>query len=827
MFKKFLAIGIVVISIVSWVTVDSVLSAQLTLPSSAEPSGSECPDLDVIFIIDQSSSMSLPPANDPTNQRVEAVKGMIDLLVDLSIDQCRHAYHRVGVISFGTSTRVDLPLKDIHPMTEEEARILRERLKEPLAPDNLGQTYPNEAFRKAAEMLENAPRLTGRTRKRVILFITDGYPCFNGSCDVTPEGLKSLINFIDLNFDFSPSLKAREDCLRPLYQLYGLEDLPSDQATVCIERYPVSDADYAQSTYIFPILLRNDSPTSKVIDELLENFPKEYGGELMRLTQNRRDIPTTLHQILLRLAGVRPNLLGCGSFAVNPYLRKIRITAYKNSPDIQIVISYTDAHNLQHSIQGGGPAEGFTLDTDAGYYVFGSNERYSILNPYPGIWTIESSNCENIDIFYEEVQVRPLESPLFNRLPVYERPPYYDQDDPHYIELLLKDTSGMVISQPEDEFFALQVEAQVTLPNGEKHSYSLRWKPDTQRFVAEEPLLTPVVGTYRVHIVGTSVRHEGEPMLRGDLSKTTVFNKSFKLFELESDFNVVQVIPITIQGVDPKKGSMVKTPIHYDIRRGWPLKIRPLLVVVKLTDEQGSPLKVSDVFDDGAQALRAYIKQLVPQTGEEQKTPEIWLKPDPRDPTQLLGEFRDATFIGDQALVVEINVQNIKEGYWAYEPRIEIPFSRNDCLFCRSITYYVLFAIGLITFSTVVGYNIAIRTNKVSGTLVFVDGPTRIAEFSLYNGKNFRIISKKELSPYPQLELKRIRVQNLSRHRRGARSTEREDTLPLDASDVDEAGVRVDGVTVDGRRFSISLPPNTPTSYSSDTVVQMIYEPIQ
>ncbi|MBK6647485.1 MAG: VWA domain-containing protein [Anaerolineales bacterium] len=349
---------------------------------------SSCSNLDVIFIIDQSSSMSGDngTANDPTKQRKNAVDGMIDLLVDLSIDQCPGSYHRIGVISFGDEgkTRVDLPLSDISPRSPIEAQDLRENLKAMVLADNLGQTYPQKAFETAWDMLEFSPSAGGNEpRKKVILFVTDGFPCVpGGSCDPNKYEISTelLRDLVDSRFDFADALKRREMCLAQLRITYGDNEIPAEESTGCLEANPVNDADYKNSTYIYTILLRNSGQSIPTLaQDVLSQMSQDYAGQLISLRRNAEDIPTTLRQILSQLAGVRPNLLDCGGFAVNPYLKKAIVTAYKTVPEVQVTLSYTDANNEIHTIQGGGPDDGFTVIRKAVIMLLGQMNVMSSL----------------------------------------------------------------------------------------------------------------------------------------------------------------------------------------------------------------------------------------------------------------------------------------------------------------------------------------------------------------------------------------------------------------------------------------------------------------
>lgn len=790
--------------------------------SSGLQEAQTCNNLDVVFIIDQSDSMSTPPANDPTNQRTAAVKGMIDLLVDNAVDQCQGAYHRVGVISFGDAIEIDLPMSDIHPANVEDANELRERLKLRISARNMGQTHTKEAFELAAQMLNDLSPVPGdETRKRVVVLLTDGYPCYGENCnDRYLQEVDSLIDYVNKTFYISDNMRNREKCLQDLREQYS-GDLPPDKKTACLEKYPVSTLEYSKSTYIYGILLRNSGGIeSKNIDEKLTELFRFHGGDLIRLKKNREDIPTTMREILSRLIGVRPNLLNCGAFAVNPYLRKIIVTAYKASPEIKITMSYRDAENVEYQIQDGKAEKGgFTLDAN-GYYVFDANERYAILNPYPGIWNLESSNCEGIDVYYDEIDFAVKQYQPITELPVYDRPPYYNPTAPFYLEYRLQDlgNNGAIVAPVNKQIFAIEMKAEVVRPDGVKDTYTLEWDAQKQVFVSTTPLLVPVAGNYKLYIHATSHRHDGSPLLKGNLSEADVFSQTYSLFDVQSDFNVINVVPVTLQAIMPKEREILK-PIHDTVLNQF--RVKPVSVQVLLTDEQKNPLSASDVFTQPENTVRAYILQ--ESTGKKSDT--VYLKPDSQDTSRLVGEIPNVDFEGEQTLIVEIQKDNLIRGYWAYNPTMQVPFTRKDGLFSRVSTYYALLVMATLVFLGMVAYNISIRTNKISGTLVFVDGTTRIAEFGLSSGKNFRVITSRELEAYPQLGLKWIRAQNASKEKRPKKPS---DDLSWDTDIQHQKAIRLECKKLNGQKFSIEdLAPHVPTTYSEETMAQMVYEPLE
>lgn len=789
-----------------------------------------CSNLDVIFIVDQSDSMS---RNDATANRKYAVESMIDTLVDMAMNQCPETSHRLGVISFGGQdrTRVDVEMYEINPSTSAGARRIREELRPRVKADNLGTTYPEPAFEEAYRMFSRNELNDGAARKRVIIFITDGLPCAADRCEGTDYNATtaSLRSLIDSRFSFASDLKKSEDCLAALRGDYPDTLPPAEKTTDCLEKNAVAPASYASSTYLFTMLLHNsdeDYVPSAVAQ--LESVSRAHAGELFK-NQSENQIPTTLRKILYQLMGLRPSLLRGPDFAVNPYLNKMIVTAYKRSESVDFKLSYTDAAGQVHSIQGGQATPGFTLDPDNGYYKFGANETYTILNPYPGIWSMSTSNPSGLDVFYQPIEAAFRQTSPITQTPQYDREPFYNVDDPDYLEFTLFDDAngGAVVTQAEKALFAIDVKAVVTDPAGKQVEYTLPWNNPTQSFKTDQPLQVPLAGAYNLTITGTTRRHEGEPVV-DTANETAVFDKPFTLFQVNTQFTGLDVTPVQLESLTPQAQQNAGS-VHATLLSGWPLKVLPLQVRVHLVGEDGAPLTDSQaLFTDPSHAMQAELVY-EPETREgeadDQEGPETtapaFLTPDPAVPGEFVASFPNFEHEGRHSLKITIDRSQMQSGYWPYRNQTTVEFTRTDCLFCRAGTYFVILGAIIALIAAFIAYQIAIRTNKVSGTLYFKDGAAVLAEFGLYNGTNFRTIRGRELDP--QLMLKRVTVKNTGKRKRN----QLQDAVTGGYYGGESLGVTVDYVTHDGRHAQVNLDPGFAANYSEETIAQMVYEPAE
>lgn len=553
----------------------SILPSFQPIPAGAEQN---CPNLDIIFLVDQSSSMTV---NDPTIQREWAVKGMIDFLVDLAIDQCPGSFHRLAVLSFGSTIRVDLPLTIIAPTNYEEGQQLRDVLEQNILADDLGASDPMKAFQQAAGLLHDAetPPPTDGLRKQAIIMITDV-----GS--YTTDYLKGMENNISSSFPFDLTLLDKESCLRSVTDSYD-GNPPDEEIKRCSTIYqPQSDA-YQNSTYIWFLILQSLETLPQAEFDTYSRISQQHAGSTIYLRENRADIPLSLRKILSDLAPI-PNHPPCCDiyYVVNPFLRQIRITVYRINESDRISISYVDAGGVQHEIKNGqsGATGGFSV---AEYYTYGPNERYVFDYPYPGIWMITSDFYEGIDLYYEmpTFHIEPaLHLPAV--IPQYDFSPYYDAENPIYLEFQMLDDNGRIIQQPDSPIFAVSVQAAITDPGGNRTNYSIEWDSVFQCFRSIDPLRVPIGGTYLVEVIGTTHRHSGEPQVNTTIPDE-VFTTS-ELFHEEIEFSVVPVKSLRIQVLSPEPGKLVEPPFRF-------FEVPPPVIRfplnVQVTDTHGLPIE--------------------------------------------------------------------------------------------------------------------------------------------------------------------------------------------------------------------------------------------
>lgn len=794
-----------------------------------ESSGQSCYALDVLFIVDQSSSMSGyggNPASDPTEQRKYAVEAVIDQLTDISLDRCPGIEHRIAVVSFGSEATVDLSFSNINPSNFEDADQLRELLRRNILAKDMYETHPKLGFEEAKELFDELPTSgNNEIRKRVIIFITDGIPSGAGQTFANLY-IDQMEQQIAQDFPFDSSLLKKEQCLDDLRVRYmDLDNAPPESVNTCLSLCPEASCNYSESTYIWMILFKSFEAYPRGLLDTYRNIAESHGGELIELSQNRQDVPTTFRTLLSDLAGVKASLLQCGKFVVNPYLRKATLNVYKLDEDLSVTLSYTDANGTRHEIKQGdsNTAEGFDVSE---YYAFGTNERYVFNYPYPGLWDLRADDCSGLDAYYEEVNVNAgYEHRVPSEIPQYDRDPFYDTENPFYMEIQMLDENGRVIDQADHPHFAITPTMTVTLPDGSKAFYDMEWVPNEEIFRAKEPLEIPIPGIYRIDVMGTSFKHEGEPTQFESESYASVFPTEFELFSLEqAELVVFPVIPFKIDILSPENGQYLGS-IHKSLLQGgfkWPLPIKPISIEARIVDENNNLLPIDEVLDSPNRALSARI------VSDEETTITLTMV----SPGYYSGEVDE--FDGDGINRIVVSLQSpFNERYRPLSRSVEVEFSRADNLLSNPQFYVVILIVLIVIIILRIIICVMSNNNPVRGELIFYDGTAELQRFSLHVrkmcGKNKRIISQKELASVPSLGLKKMSIKNQGRPSGRKKNQDLVDEelgmFSLQGSEEGQTGVIIKcWPTGNQRSFEMDLTPGIQASFGDVGGVQVKYE---
>ena len=306
-----------------------------------------CYSLDLVFLIDQSDSMSGYGGNlasDPQGLSINSVDWVINWLGDNVLGSCPAAVHRIAVVSWGGSVEVDIEPTQIAPQNTPDWITQREKLKAEMVVKHLGFTKPDLAFQKAKDYFDsfaNQP-LGDLPRKRAIIFLTDGNPQFVEGQLASDQYMKDLRDRLQVDFPFDTTLLQQEQCIsvaRDQAKQAGLLDIKPEDLNKCLTTYPVGGESYENSTYIYSVLLNSGHIYSDNNYTSIKQISESHGGQVMLLANNN-DIPTRFLTILTGLSGVKVTKVGCESFPVEPYLQQAAFSFFKADKDIDVEISY-------------------------------------------------------------------------------------------------------------------------------------------------------------------------------------------------------------------------------------------------------------------------------------------------------------------------------------------------------------------------------------------------------------------------------------------------------------------------------------------------------
>jgi len=672
----------------------------------------DCAALDIIFLIDQSASMS-EYGNDPLESRKYAVQTALDFMGDITLDSCPGVQHRVAVISYGSDAQVDLPLSEIGPYRPDqagEAFNRRDELKRSVQATNLGMTDPLDAFVEANNIFTSMGSAVGEDdeiRKRAIIFITDGVPDVDPAltdCDISTADTyaRCLRDYITTEFPFDPTLLNLEQCLGDLRA--ELEDpeqpLPPEKVTACLDQNRVSPDSFQNSTYIWMLLMRDSGrPYPGLVQEIFEEIAADHAGKLVNLTNNRQAVPGTFRDIMQQLTGVRAERIECGNFAVNPYLKRATLSFFKFDPENLVRVSYEAYSSGQEYVlesNESSPVGGFNLE-ESDYTVAGANERYSLAKPYPGIWNLASDDCEGLIADYKQIDMGVNTDGFAQVLPQFSTPPYFNPNSAkHILQFQLIDSdNGELVKMAEHPQFAIDASATVSGPGFDEvlnftyyreadtvtipvtgadgNSYDLTFSVEPHTFVADKPILTKEIGEYKIDLTARSNRYVGEvSRVPNDYG---IFDQSYTLVESS---HTLQVEPVSLFGFNiltPEAGQVFK-PIHGPSVPGDTApEVAELPIKIQVVDFDGNPSltdEISRIFVAPNDSFVATISD--PQNEEHLVT----LSQDPANPDIFQGVLPNLGQQGNYELTIDLVGEVDETKFFPESTQKSATFERQD-----------------------------------------------------------------------------------------------------------------------------------------------------
>jgi len=744
--KIMLLFIIFVFSIFTFVPASALSTSPSGFSSQTDENvSSDCYGLDIIFIIDQSGSMSgknNAPPNDPTGQRFYAPRYALDWLANNRLGLCPKAIHRMAVISFGDDATIDLPLTPIIPNSQDDWDRIRGGLEERIKPEDMGATNPLRAFEEAYAIIKSSEPLGELPRKRAVIMLTDGSPCVGSlGCGIEADTMNhdaynaSFLRFVQKNFEFSDAVRKRDDAIKRAELIYGsLENIPPDERNNLVDENPVPSIDLETSTYIYIVAMNNDKMYSVRDGNLFTQIATGFGGELLNLKQNQTEIPRVFNQIMSGLAGVTPQLLSCGNLAVQPYLAGAVLDVYKVGEDISVNITL----NGRSLTKGAGDTDFFGV---VDYTSFGAIEHYRFSKPQAGLWKVDASNCDGIEASFIPFAANVSKIEPSGIIPQYDLDGQTsDPRYPYHLRYQIFDAANPDIVLEQNEIYPIDINVTISDPAGKQFTTKLnfvdsKWKSTT-------PIPVHLLGEYNLSVTGVA------PCLKNPDKPQICPEPTFKVFENIRDSYIVGNVSIfKILIKNPQNGANI--PLHGTLSEK--LEIQHLQVEIEIVDENSLPISYQKILvDEPNMAFEATLKA-EGQSGEE----KLMLYVDPENSSHFLGEFTNLQETGFYQLHVELVGKYQNDKYRPFENPVSIRFSRNDPIWQNPNFYLFILAIFLIGIFILFGYLIWMRTNPVRGRLDFINPSGDVRPVSV--AKGLRIVRITTLSVFG---LKKIEVRN-------------------------------------------------------------------
>lgn len=712
-----------------------------------------CYSLDIVFLIDQSLSMSRDDEpNDPLDQRVNAPRYALDWLANNRLNRmalCPDVIHRIGVISFGNEAEIDLEMTEIAPMSydewQPELNILAEKIEE----RKMGGTNPTNAFAMAKQMLSESGPLGPLPRKRAVVLLTDGQPCLTEGCieseDQLKEFMRKLIDQVENDFPFSDAVKVRDEAVQEAVRVYGGADqIPDEVRNQIIVNYPVSNDEQFNSIYIWVVAMNDVKPYLDSIGAQFERIALDHNGDLFDLPRDPLAVPKIFNEIMSDLAELEPSLLSCGNLPVNPYLSGVLLDIYKAANGLEVEVKY-EGKSIKN---GEGDTDFFGLQQ---YSTYGAVEHYTFRTPPAGLWEIVCSDPNGADIAYLPFRAQLQMLQPGGILPHYDVDgALYDPVPSHqfFLEYRVMDQSTS-LPLNLDPAYPLDMTAVITSPDGQQTDMLFDFTGDGV-WVSRSPLPVNQMGTHQI-VVSAYADCVADPE-RPEVCESPVIEV---IPPTQGSYEVGNVSLFRIQVVSPEIDGVV--PLHSGLIPDW-LEPIPITVQVQLVDMDGRLLEADQVLvGNWADALDA---ELI--AGEERIT--IDLTPDPTLSGHFTGRFELTEARGPHTLSVNISQEAYRfEKFRPLENPAVIQFVRQDPLLNNPMFYRLILVLLVIAVAGFVVYLIWLNTFPILGRLMFVkmeETGQKEVLLNLARRKRRFVLEGKTIPIDLKSDFKKIEVQN-------------------------------------------------------------------
>lgn len=439
--------------------------------------------IDLVFLVDQSGSMRI---NDPFEMRTNIIKWVLS---DLGIDNLftrKYADNRLGIVSFGTEARIDLPLVSLKTDSPEELKRLYSELSPKIVADNMGDTDVIKGFEMVKQVFDQAPPpKSDAPRTRAIILLTDGPPYREGwqkdptfaySNFYTPY-FRELSKYISENFPLALENRSTDG-----YHIWviGLNSTaetggtpPPGASWPELEAYwqrVVNPAPGIDRVVLVPT--RDQSAVPPIIIKMLDQI---MVGGVCDPRLNRE--PARMG------AQDKPACLVSEEFTIPPYISQAIFSIFKPGKASRIQFMDPNGNILSEN------APNVTRTVESAQI-----ERLIVNNPMPGVW-----RWKKIDSSPETVTVHF--RPLFNMIELDNSLSSPNLFDTVALRFWLKNFEGDTVS--EQPAYPIHAIAEVVFPDGTRQQFDLRSDAEGA-LISQQQIHLSQPGKYTIYVSATA-----------------------------------------------------------------------------------------------------------------------------------------------------------------------------------------------------------------------------------------------------------------------------------------------------------------------------------
>jgi uncharacterized protein YegL len=314
--------------------------------------GGTCDELQVIFITDQSGSMSgtTGDASDPDGLRFAAPQEAIKVLSALRYSSYQTSTVKVAIVHYGDQATTALPWTSLDVSSQAETDQLIAAIAPQLAPvPAQGNTNTKGAFEYAATLFDQVRPQTDGCPVRVVVAVTDGQPRVAAANFNPTTHLNELIAFAE-------------------------QALPAPDTKIYVIGLDRTNEFFDDNKPLYDQLTEDPNKVFKV------NTPAELAAAMAQVFNPNSD---SLAPLINSGATASAYCVNGPTIQVPPYLQQVRITLIKPERTLRLDVADGTGQLLTES------------RTDVSVKVEGRTdndpiEALTVVKPRPGVWTIQT-----------------------------------------------------------------------------------------------------------------------------------------------------------------------------------------------------------------------------------------------------------------------------------------------------------------------------------------------------------------------------------------------------------------------------------------------------